>query len=195
MSEGKRIPLAEARVLADELVALLSPHCERLEVVGSIRRQRPTIGDIELLAVPIAQVGLDLFGFQAPTPPVYMLDEACQGMVHDGVLSHRLDKNGRPACGTKYKRLSYKDVGLDLFSVLPPAQWGVLSIVRTGSADFSHRLVTPIERGGWMPRNLYCRDGALWATDGHKLVTPREQDVFAFLGRPYVEPGLREVAP
>lgn len=193
MSEGTRIPLAEAHVLADELVALLSPYCERLEVVGSIRRQRPTIGDVELLAVPIAQVGLDLFGFQA-TPPVYMLDEACQGMVHDdGVLGHRLDKNGRPAFGARYKRLSYKEVGLDLFSVLSPAQWGVLSVIRTGSADFSQRLVTPLEKGGWMPRNLLCRDGALWTTDGHKLVTPSEQDVFAFLGRPYVAPELREV--
>ena len=35
--------------LAAEVVTLLAPHCERIEVVGSIRRKRPLPRDIDLL--------------------------------------------------------------------------------------------------------------------------------------------------
>jgi DNA polymerase/3'-5' exonuclease PolX len=71
----------------------------------------------------------------------------------------------------------------------------VLSVIRTGSAEFSHRLVTPIEAGGWMPRDMYCRDGSLWTTQGDPILTPQEVHVFDALGRPYVPPELREVLP
>lgn len=193
MSEGTRIPLAEARAIAGELLALLNPYCERLEVVGSIRRERPTIGDIELLAVPRLVDRFDMFGL--PTGQDFdVLADYCTQMVRHGLLTHRPDKNGRSAFGSRYKRLSYQGIGLDLFSVLQPAQWGVLSVIRTGSADFSHRLVTPVEQGGWMPQGMYCRDGALWcATQDTAFETPEEADVFAAIGRSYVPPEQREV--
>lgn len=198
MSEGTRIPWAEARALADELLVLLGPYCERLEVVGSIRRKRPTIGDIELLAVPkqTEVMATDLFG-ERPDQAVTLdeLHDRCNALFTEHVLSTRLDKNGRRAFGHKYKRLHYRGVGLDLFAVLKPAQWGVLSVIRTGSADFSHRLVTPVEQGGWMPGDLYCRDGSLWTTQGDPILTPQEIHVFDALGRPYVPPELREVPP
>lgn len=195
VSEGTRIPLAEARALADELIAMLNPYCERLEIVGSIRRQRSTIGDIELLAVPRIVDRFDMFGL--PTGNTFdVLGDYCTQMLRHGLLAHRPDKNGRPAFGDRYKRLSYQGVGLDLFSVLRPAQWGVLSVIRTGSADFSHRLVTPVEQGGWMPEGMYCRDGALWcARQGVAFETPEEGDVFAAICRDYVPPEHREVTP
>lgn len=47
-----RIPLEEAQEMADEIGMDLAPLCEYLLVVGSIRRERPVVGDIEFVALP-----------------------------------------------------------------------------------------------------------------------------------------------
>jgi DNA polymerase/3'-5' exonuclease PolX len=43
----ERIPLAAADAIAADVLAQLQPHCERIAIAGSVRRRRPTIGDIE----------------------------------------------------------------------------------------------------------------------------------------------------
>lgn len=188
---AERIPLAEAEQLAAEVVELLAPHCERIEVAGSIRRKRPTIGDLEIVCVPkFVVVSRDLFG--AVNAEANVLDTRAAWLVEDGVFAHRRDVNGRPAFGERYKRLTYRGRGLDLFSVLPPAQWGVIFLIRTGSADFSHRLVTPKRQGGWMSSGMHIANGVLWR-DTLAVPTPEELDVFCLLNRPYVEPERREV--
>lgn len=52
MSAGPRMPLAQALDLAVELQDLLAPACERIQIAGSIRRLRETVGDLELVAIP-----------------------------------------------------------------------------------------------------------------------------------------------
>lgn len=47
-----RMPLAEAEDLAREVEDLLAPYSEYIEVVGSIRRGVPTVGDIEFVVLP-----------------------------------------------------------------------------------------------------------------------------------------------
>lgn len=194
-----RLPLAPARELAWQAMGLLSSHCERIEILGSIRRERPEIGDIELLAVPLFGPPLtaDLFG-QPIGDPVNLLDTRVLELRTAGVLGTRPNKNGRSAVGPRYKRLSFEGFGLDLFSCLPPAQYGVLSVIRTGSNDFSHRLVTPVERGGWMPKGKWIVDGALWrwrvpGVEPELIETPEEIDLFAAINREYVPPPQREV--
>lgn len=194
-----RLPLAQARELAWRAMALLSSYCERIEVLGSIRRERPEVGDVELLAVPLFGPPLtaDLFG-QPVGDPVNLLDTRVLELRTAGVLGTRPDKNGRSAVGPRAKRLSFEGFGLDLFSCFPPTQWGVLSVIRTGSADFSHRLVTPVERGGWMPKGKWIVDGALWrwrvpGVEPELIPTPDEETLFAQLLRPYVPPPEREV--
>ena len=192
----QRIPLADAERLAGELVRFLGRVCERIEVAGSIRRQRPEVGDIELVAVPklVAAPGqVDLFGVQvAQGKPVDMLDMLARSWIDGGAFGLRLDVNGRSAVGEKYKRLTYEGVGLDLFSVVPggTAQFGVIFTIRTGSAEFSHRLVTPRLEGGWLPSGQRVRDGAIW--DGATVLdTPDEAAVFAIIGAPYLAPEKR----
>ena len=46
------IPYKEAKEIADKLVLLLSPHCYRIEIAGSIRREKSIAGDIEIVATP-----------------------------------------------------------------------------------------------------------------------------------------------
>lgn len=114
----QRIPLAQAETIALRLVRDLEDVVERIEVVGSIRRRRDMVADIELLVIPkIDVVRRDLFG--NPDQLVNRLDERCDNLHGAGLLIDRVDVNGRRAWGEKYKRAIYQGVPVDLFSVLP----------------------------------------------------------------------------
>ena len=38
--------------IAEKVKALLLPHCERIEIAGSVRRKKPNVKDIEIVAIP-----------------------------------------------------------------------------------------------------------------------------------------------
>ena len=184
-----RLPLEQAQSLAAELVQLLSPYCTRVDVVGSIRRKRPDVKDIELLVEPaVTKLVTDLFG---GTTDFAALDGLIDHALREGVFAPRLDKNGRPALGERYKRLLFGDVALDLFICRPPAQYGVLQIIRTGPAEFSHRLVTQRRFGGLLSDGWRVHDGALYDDQNQLRITPFEADVFALIGLDYIKPEYR----
>lgn len=68
MSSGTRIPLALARNLAQEFAKKLEPYCDRIEIVGSIRRHKMDIGDIDILTIPKSIPDLDKFLEKALSP-------------------------------------------------------------------------------------------------------------------------------
>lgn len=191
----ERIPLAEAEALANEVVELLAPACERWVIGGSIRRKRPTIGDLELIVEP--QIVGTFGGLFGDMPERHSrLEERVANLLTDGVFALRLDVNDRPANGSHYKRLSYRGRALDLFIEDRPERWGVALLLRTGSAEFNHRLVTPKGQGGWMPSGLRMHSGAIEKIVGEQweiVPTYTEEQVFALLRQPWVEPERREV--
>ena len=187
-----RIPLAQAEPIAREALALLAPACHRIEIAGSIRRRRPDVADVELVAVPRLEPILDLFGEQRGERDA--LHALCRQLLLDGVLSHRPDKNGVQSFGSKSKRVVYHGqagtLPLDLFAVTDGAQWGAIFTIRTGPWLFAKRLVTPRLYGGYMPMGMRESEGALW--DGARLVeTPEETDFFAALGVAWLPPERR----
>jgi DNA polymerase/3'-5' exonuclease PolX len=196
-----RIPLAEARALAEEVVEMLRPACERIEIAGSIRRGKADVGDLEIVAVAKTEPTLNLFG-ERTGGERNLLNELCDRLMAQGVLLLRLDKNGRAAYGSKYMRLTYRGTPLDLFATTPH-QWGVIFLIRTGPADYSHRLVTPTTQQftdsqgrrwwGLMPPGMNVKDGALWR-GGQIIPTPEEWHVFRALGLAYLEPHERTPA-
>ena len=44
--------LEEARDIAKRVKEKLMPHCERIEIVGSIRREKPIVHDIDMVLIP-----------------------------------------------------------------------------------------------------------------------------------------------
>jgi hypothetical protein len=201
--------LAKAQQLAEEVRRIVSPYCLRVEVAGGVRREKPEPHDVELVCVPkFREAGAGLFG------PVLAdsLQEKVTAWVGDGpdawigegfpFRRGDPDKAGKRApCGPRYYRLKFRGEKLDLFAVLPPAQWGVVFAIRTGDALYSHWLV----QQGW-PRGIFCEDGHLeerWKpnSDDHmttpdhvdgmlvqELKTPEEGDVFRALGVPHLAP-------
>jgi hypothetical protein len=61
MSTGNRIPWREANAIAEDLVNQLRPHCSQIDIAGSIRRGRSTIGDIEIVCFPLPYESTPLF--------------------------------------------------------------------------------------------------------------------------------------
>jgi DNA polymerase/3'-5' exonuclease PolX len=59
---------AGAFAIAEQCRAVLAPFCARIEIAGSIRRGKPQVKDIELVAMP-RQVPTGLFGDELVTDP------------------------------------------------------------------------------------------------------------------------------
>ena len=62
------LTIAEVLPTATSLCEELADACDRLEIAGSIRREKKEVGDIEIVAIPIRPV--DMFGdVDDGTPP------------------------------------------------------------------------------------------------------------------------------
>jgi DNA polymerase (family 10) len=175
MSAATKLPYAQIYSKAARLVEARRPHCQRIEIAGSLRRERPAVGDIELVAVPYRNT--DLFGVVYENRPT-SLDRFLD--------SHSITFTKR---GAKYQQFQYGSVKVDLF--LPFAEtWGSVFTIRTGSAEFTHWLVTAQSAGGAKPDEVSFNGGRLYA-GGRLLLTPEEEDVFAAVGLAWVPPQER----
>lgn len=171
-----KIPYADALSLAEPLVRRLQPGCERILIAGSLRRQKREVGDIELVAMPMLTPALDMFG------------EPVVGMEHSG-LDERLvmlGTEGYTKNGPKYKQFIFGGASVDLF-VATRKTWGCVATIRTGSAGFTHWLVTNRRHGGGCPSHIKFSEGVLLCGGAH-YPTPEEVDVFAALEQPWIEP-------
>ena len=163
----------EALLIASELVGRFSIFCERIQIAGSLRREKPDVGDIEIVAAP--QMVSDLFGGKVP--------------VTNGVdwgQYGRVNKSGPRYCQIALP----EGINLDLFLVYPPAQWGVIFALRTGPAEFSKWLVTRRNQRGALPSDCQVKDGVVWRR-GEPIPMPEEEDFFKFIGLPILPPVQR----
>lgn len=193
MSTGTRIRLADAEVVARSLVVELAVGCERIEIAGSIRRQADDVGDIELVAIPRVVTRREQDGlFGEHEVEVDELRVAIDNLILAGTLAPH---PGDPKQGQRYAKLLHRESGLqlDLFAVRPPAQWGVIFLIRTGPAHFSQWFVTEARR-----RAHHVVDGALHrgalgcgSIPCDLVSTPEERDVFEALNIAYRPPVLR----
>ena len=178
MSTTTKRPIQTVMPIAQRLLSALAPNCHRVELAGSLRRGRPLVGDIELVAIPIR--------------PTNLLGEELGGST---ALDRYLDS--RPIQfvkrGQKYQQFQYGPYLVDLF-LATPATWGSVFTIRTGSADFSKWLVTHEPRGAcpWQVSfgNADANPGRL-THNGRLLSTPEEPDVFNALGLAYIDPTHR----
>lgn len=173
---------AKALGIAEKWTEILRPHCERIEIAGSVRRLKAEVKDIEIVASPKVSMLRDMFGTELRE--LSALEECIQSQRAE----FELLKNG-----PKYKKLMLPEgIAIDLFIVTPPAQWGVQMMIRTGPADFSHWMVTKKILGGALPDFYYVDKGSVW--DGRsprQILMPEEEDYFRFCGMNWIEPDQR----
>jgi DNA polymerase/3'-5' exonuclease PolX len=186
--------LEEAKTIADRLVAALADDCVAIQVAGSIRREKPEVKDIEIVALPHSAE--DLFG--GPCENFTGVKDVLFNMIAKHELRcdpGRLNKNA-----TKYFRylVPPSDIALDLF-LADKDNFGSILAIRTGPGgmpSFSQACVTQRRKGGLLPNYLKHEDGYLWALDrdlkSYKVSCSTEQEFFDELGIPWIEPRERE---
>jgi DNA polymerase/3'-5' exonuclease PolX len=200
VSTGVAIDHETALRVARDLVKELRPSCERIKIAGSLRRGKPEVHDIELVAVPTLRAvpsGALWGGYET----VDLLEARLTELLFGGYVRARPVENRRAdgrvdvqtKLGPAFKALIYRGIPVDLFVVRPPAQWGVIFALRTGPGDWNIELVTRCKEigrrvaGGQVER--WVSASSSWAP----MPTPEEAHFFAAIGQPWVEPAERSV--
>lgn len=188
----------------------LAPGCERIEIAGSVRRRKPDVKDIEIVAIPIAKPPRPVFGEPADMTE---LDRRLRLLEQDGFL--RRVKGGKKYRQYQIRRLEEFGIGepvnafcLDLFLVTPPSQWGVEFMIRTGPSNFSRWMVTQQSKGGALPDGYFVKHNVVWAfgtqvpnqakdavemvCDLNSVEMPEERYYFELCGLPVIDPWKRE---
>ena len=169
--------LEKVRGIAEDLKKQLSPYCERVEIAGSIRRQKPEPGDIELLCIPKYRSDINL------------LDSRITLIMGQGMLALRRNKRGNTTFGPKNKLLVHVEsgIGIDVFSTTEECWWVAL-VVRTGPKESNIAIAVAAQKKGW--HLMAYGDG--FNTPRGIVRCESERDVFELIGLPYREPWERK---
>jgi DNA polymerase (family 10) len=164
-AQERRMLLDEASALAEHLLTFLHSHpaCEKAEVAGSLRRQKETIGDLDLVA--------------ASREGRVLADAFAEAQFVDEVLAH----------GPTKVFIRCGGVEVDLRIVAPEAFGSLLHHFTGGQA---HNIVL---RERAIKRGLNISEyGLAQAGTGEYEPIQAEGEIYARLGLPYIPPELRE---
>ena len=113
--------LEKAKVIADAVVKALEPYCDRIEVAGSIRRQKATVNDIDLVLIARDRWNLD---------------------------TALLKMGNYKMSGMKITRVEMDSIPLDIYFATPET-FATLLLIRTGPKESNIRLATLAKKRGW----------------------------------------------
>lgn len=176
------LPLTQARELSRRVIERLEPFVSRIEVAGSIRRMKPEVGDIEIVAEPNLYQA-DLLRTLAPDiEPIHRELESMGSWTRGG---------------NRYVRIAnlfdLRSASLDLFLVHPPAQWGTIFAIRTGPAKLGKYCVSKLHELDTPERAIRCKKGHIEDKRSQEIIpTPEEEDFFELCQVPLRPPQRRE---
>jgi len=168
------------------LVEALEPACERVAIAGSLRRCLPRVGDIEIVYVP--KIGPAIPEGKLFEEPTDLAARAIVWLESAGVFERRLNVNGSETFGPKNKLLRHCPSGIpvDLFAT-DARCWFNYLVCRTGPASFNIRVAQRARELGWM----WHPYGDGFSRSGSAREITSEEDLFQFLGWPFLEPWER----
>jgi DNA polymerase (family 10) len=167
-SADTRMPLGVALPVAEALLArlLAQPGAQKGVVAGSLRRARPTIGDVDLLVCAADEYAVPIIS------SFTKMDEVARVLGEGDTRSAVELHNG---------------LQVDL-RILPPERWGTALQYFTGSQ--AHNIKT---RGIAQARGLQLNEWALTPTNGDpEILCATEEEVYQHLGMSYIPPEIRE---
>ena len=185
MTTKTRVPYGRALGVANLLTAMLEPFCERIEIAGSIRRGRPDIGDVELVAVPRYYTRAstrDMFDAERMDEQVSQLKEALITWLAEGRF------HNRGAFGDRNIYLVHvdSDMAVDIF-ITDEDNWGMMQFVRTGPADYVRRAMARFQQLG-----LHGKPYAgVVDEQGREIACPTEEVVYQLLKWSWLDPDKR----
>ena len=161
--------LEEAAVLADRIIHCIEHLCDRIEVVGSIRRKRSDVHDIDIILI-----------LQA-----WMWNTIIQRLKIN--ILARVVKAGQELVTLKVPTgATTEPMQVDIYRARPET-WGVLLLIRTGSKEHNMKLCS---RAISMGMQLSAKQGVI--KDGKVIASKTEEEIFKALEMDYVLPEARE---
>jgi len=165
-----------AGIIAQAVVYHLKEACEKIEIVGGLRRKMPRVKGVSIIYMsklerPPAppKVQTDLFGnsdtatsSKEPRKNLVELE-----LPKIDFLEYRLKSNGEPISkiGKANRFKAMRDIAtgvpIDLFPVITTLEWGVALTLKTGPAKFNAKLERSAKRRGYK-----------W--NGHRITTIRD---------------------
>lgn len=180
MSSEHKIPLTKAKIVAERFMKYLEPHISKMSIAGSVKRECPMVGDIEIVCIAKDEFSL---GIAFP--------EGYPGLVVNG---------------SRLKRFKYPGSGIqiELYIVVNEGDWGRILAIRTGSSVYSRHLAMQWNRRGWcgtedgLRRKSECDKKSTWKIKPEYKNCPTlpppfntEKEFFAFIGVEWIEPVKR----
>jgi len=155
--------LERAEKIAEAVVARLNPYCKKIEVVGSIRRKRPKVHDIDIVLIPSDPWNLhhEILGLCRPFPA-------------------RMS-------GSKIMSINVNGMQVDLYFA-DDATWATLLLIRTGSKENNIRLCSAAKKNGW---HLAANGDGLFDETGKRIAGDTESSIYEALGLKYQRPEER----
>jgi len=155
--------LEVAQKIAAEVVKRISPYCQRIEVAGSIRRQKAIVRDIDIVLIPSDAWNLEgeVLALARPFKP--------------------------KLSGEKLKRFEYNGAQVDLYYATPET-WATLLLIRTGSKENNIRLCSLAKKRGW---HLAASGDGLFDKTGRRVAGNTEISIYNALGLPFQRPEER----
>lgn len=168
-AQETRMLLLDALEIGNRLVANLRnvEKVDQIELAGSIRRRKDSIGDIDILV-------------------------ACPANTRKKVMNQFTTSNYVKtvlSSGETKSSIILKDSGKQAdLRIVDQGDWGAALLYFTGSKEHNLRLRT-IAKSKGLKLNEY---GLFRESDGHRLAGRNEQEVYQFLGFDWIPPELRE---
>jgi DNA polymerase (family X) len=160
-----KLELSKAQALAAQIEALVKSYCEKLQVVGSIRRQKPMVGDIDFVAVAT--------------------DANWTKIVQTFKKSHLI------CAGNSLLKVNFPCNGgffqVDFYRATL-ATFGIQMLIRSGSAEHNVWLASYA-----ISKDMRLKYSQGLLKDGVVVAGESEEGMFSALGLPCPEPKEREV--
>jgi len=155
--------LEVAQKIAAEVIKRVSQYCQKIEVAGSIRRQKEIVHDIDIVLIPSDPWNLEgeVLALARPLQP--------------------------KLSGGKLKRFTFNGAQIDLYYAAPET-WATLLLIRTGSKENNIRLCSLAKKRCW---HLAASGDGLFDETGERIAGDTEISIYNALGLPFQRPEER----
>lgn len=172
----------KAQHYAIKISEWLSPYCERIEIAGSIRRQRAVCNDIDLVIIPKIETQRDLVN------EIILQKNLCAYFLIQWCVAGRA-KMGSGDIDAKNITVHLPKCQLDVFFATEKT-FGTVLLCRTGSKEHNIWLASRArERGS----HWFINEG-LRLPDQPHIIADSEERIYTALGLPYIDPTGRELS-
>lgn len=167
--KGEPFPLARGWKIARFIESQLAPYAQQIAIAGSIRRQRPMVGDIDLVILPLDQEAI-----------LHRLKEKC--LIDTGDSPTAQNTIAHMADGTQVDIFFARPASRDLFAPIP-GNWGSLLLCRTGSQRHNVGLCQRAK-----DRGLHYDPYRGLLQGGQIIASETEEEIYMALEMPWLNP-------